>query len=306
MSSVKARILAWSAALLGLAALAAGAFAQSLPSFDPMAGQPGPAPRVGITAPDPWPGMKKLLVVADVQTGYHHDSINHAIAVIERLGRESGAYATVIRTDSQLITKQPIPGTGRRYENRTINARNLDYFDAVYFLGSGAGTLTAAQKADLLSFVRDDGKGFIAGHAAIVANYEWPEFVDMIGGFMAYEYPVAPKAVLVDPASFPGASRYPRALVLNDQFPVLQPAFSSRGKEVIMRLDAAKLTPEERARRPDGDFPLVWRKAYGKGRVFSSTLAHDEHHWDDPRFQQLQLEAIKWAMGGWDNPAPAR
>ena len=26
-------------------------------------------------AADPWPGMKKLLAVSDVQSGYHHDSI---------------------------------------------------------------------------------------------------------------------------------------------------------------------------------------------------------------------------------------
>ena len=31
-------------------------------------------------AEDPWPGMKKLLVVADVQNGYHHDAISHTMA----------------------------------------------------------------------------------------------------------------------------------------------------------------------------------------------------------------------------------
>src|SRR6185369_6651314 len=62
---------------------------------------------------DPWPGMKKLLLVADVQTGYHHDSLNHAMATVEKLGRESGVYVTVLRTDTQLITKQPIVGQGK-------------------------------------------------------------------------------------------------------------------------------------------------------------------------------------------------
>src|SRR4051812_19382498 len=73
-------------------------------------GQRAGAGRGGRGANDPWPGKKKLLLIADVQTGYHHDSLNHAMATVERLGRESGAYVTVIRTDSQLITKQPIPG----------------------------------------------------------------------------------------------------------------------------------------------------------------------------------------------------
>lgn len=31
---------------------------------------------------DPWPGLKKLLAVADVQSGLHHDSISHAPATV--------------------------------------------------------------------------------------------------------------------------------------------------------------------------------------------------------------------------------
>src|SRR5262245_14095497 len=76
------------------------------------AGQQGAA-RGGRGQADPWPGKKKLLLVADVQTGYHHDAINHGMGVVERLGRESGAYVTFLRTDSQLITKQPIVGQGK-------------------------------------------------------------------------------------------------------------------------------------------------------------------------------------------------
>src|SRR5215475_9862435 len=117
---------------------------------------------------DPWPGKKKLLLVADVQSGYHHDAINHGMAVIERLGRESGAFVTVIRTDSQLITKQPIVGQGK-YTGSNINVKPLDFYDALFLLPSGDGTMSEQQKKDLLSFVRDDGKGLILGHAAGVA-----------------------------------------------------------------------------------------------------------------------------------------
>src|SRR6476469_9394033 len=72
--------------------------------------------------PDPWPGLKHLLAVADVQSGFHHDSISHALATVEQIGRKANAYATMIRTDSQLITKGQIAGHGR-YEGRGVNAR---------------------------------------------------------------------------------------------------------------------------------------------------------------------------------------
>ena len=90
---------------------------------------------------DPWAGKKKLLAVADVQSGYHHDSISHALATVERLGREKGDWNTMIRTDSQLITKTPVVGVGR-YEGRGVNARILDYYDAIFMLPSGFGTMT--------------------------------------------------------------------------------------------------------------------------------------------------------------------
>jgi type 1 glutamine amidotransferase len=253
------------------------------------------APAPGQAMPDPHAGKKKLLVIADVQTGFHHDSINHAMAVIERMGRESGAYVAFLRTDSQLITRQPIIGTGSRYEGRPVNARNLNYFDAVFMLSSGSGDLSDQQKADLLAFVKEDGKGFIGGHAATIAFYDWPEYGEMIGGFMAGEYRVEPTGVIVQDPDFPGAAALPTTIT--DQFPYLGAPYVKGDVHTILRLDPSRLTPEQRAKRPDGDFPVAWAKTYGKGRVFVSSLGHVEEIWDDPVLSNFQLEGIKWALG---------
>jgi len=64
-----------------------------------------------------------------------------------------------------------------------------------------------------------------------------------------------------------------------------------------LNLDPDKLDPMNRARRADGDFPVVWAKQYGKGRVFNVGWGHPDATWDDPRFQKMILEGIKWAMG---------
>src|SRR4051812_47020760 len=42
------------------------------------------------------PQRKRVLIWADTLTAYQHDSISHACAVLERLGRESGAYDAYI------------------------------------------------------------------------------------------------------------------------------------------------------------------------------------------------------------------
>ena len=49
-------------------------------------------PAVHAQDPGVRPARKQVLAWADVRNGYQHDSISHALATIERLGRESGAY----------------------------------------------------------------------------------------------------------------------------------------------------------------------------------------------------------------------
>ena len=95
---------------------------------------------------------KHVLAWADVRNGYQHESITHAVSTIERLGWESGLYDTIIRTDSQSITKSPIlfrQGTGIASGEQFL-ARNLDYFDAIFFFGVREIDLDAQQRADLL------------------------------------------------------------------------------------------------------------------------------------------------------------
>src|SRR5690349_12241002 len=70
-------------------------------------GQRGPRPE------PPRPTRKQVLAWADIRNGQQHDSVTRALVTIEKLGRESGLYDTYIRTDSQLITKQPILSGGR-------------------------------------------------------------------------------------------------------------------------------------------------------------------------------------------------
>lgn len=278
--------------------------ANGVPGAGPGQGQQrtggGGAPGGLCNAPcDPYPGMKKLLIVAAMQTGFQHDSISHDMAVIEELGRKTGVFVTYLRTDTQLITKGTITGTSKRYEGRSINARNLDYFDAVMFLGSGEGTMTDQQKADLISFIHDEGKGLILGHAQGVDMYNWPEFGEMMGGFMASEYSASGMYARVSDPSWKAAAAFGKEpFFWTDQWPVLQPQFKPGSVHTIIALDPAKMTPAERERgRADNYYPIVWAKNYGKGRVFNMTGGHNDATFDDPRTQALVLEGIEWAFG---------
>ena len=164
MSSRESRsVLVVSLAVLSLLSAAGALFSQ--PPSQPRRG--GQQNQNGFR-----PGMrsdrKHVLAWADVRNGSQHESIWHAIATIEKLGHDSGLYDTIIRTDSQVITKRTMMQVGPdATPGRSL--MNLNAFDAIFFYGAAGIDLAPDQKADLLSFIKDDGKGFVAVHTSELA-----------------------------------------------------------------------------------------------------------------------------------------
>jgi type 1 glutamine amidotransferase len=274
-------------------ALAIGvAHAQTPPATAP------PAAPAAAPAPQPPPqryqppanGRKRILIVAQTM-GWHHDSISDALATLVKMGQDSNLYDAEIRTDVEWITKKRL----------NPMRKNLVQYDAIVFCSTtGELPLTDEQKADFLSFVRDEGKGFVGIHAALDTLYQWPEYGEMIGGwFDGHPWNTFDAPVIIEDASFPAMKHFKSTtLTLKDE--MYQPKSWSREKvNVLMRLDDSKLdyskTPKARA---DRDFALAWSKMYGKGRVFYSTLGHTRESWQDPQIQTMYLEAIRWVLGG--------
>ena len=233
------------------------------------------------------PPRKHLLVLGE-EKGYRHESVSHAMAVIEQLGEKSGLWDTTIRTDTEPLTKKKLE----------FNAKNLNDFDAILMFTGGDLEMDAQQRADFLSFIHDDGKGLIGVHSAAITWVKWPEFVDMLGGdFDEHPWKTFNAPIIVEDPGFPGMQQWPHEFMLTDE--IYQMKDFSRDKvRVLMRLDPCKLDLDNpRVHRKDHDFAVTWAKSYGKGRVYYSTLGHPKENWDDPRLQTMYTEAIKWAMG---------
>jgi type 1 glutamine amidotransferase len=237
---------------------------------------------------------KVVLAWADTRNGIaQHESVSHALSVIEQLGYESGAYDTFIRTDSNIIAKQPLRTTGEP----ASGGPSLATADAIFFLGHRDVPLDDTQKAELLAFVRDQGKGFVAAHTALTAFESWPEFGELLGGrYDGHPWGSAPGTVINEASDFPATRHFPAAFNIADEF--YQPKGFSRDKaRVLLRLDASKMPPNAEYHGTNGDMPLVWAKTYGKGRVFYSSFAHDAATWDNRDVRQMYFEALKWALG---------
>ena len=247
---------------------------------------------------------KTVLIWADTRNGQaQHDSVSHAMSVIERLGYESGAYDSYIRTDSNIIAKAPQKTTGEP----ASGGPSLDTVDAIFFLGHRDVPIDARQKADLLAFVKDDGKGFVAAHTATTAFLDWPEFGELLGArYDGHPWGSAAGTIINEDPSFPATRHFGAApFPFTDEFYQAK-EFSRDKMRVLLRLDVSKMPANPELHRADGDFPLVWAKQYGKGRVFYSALGHAAATWDNRDVQQMYLEAMKWALGMTDGDATPR
>jgi uncharacterized protein len=239
-------------------------------------------------------GKKVVLAWADTRNGIaQHDSVSHALSVIERLGYESGLYDTYIRTDSNIISKTPLKTDG----SAASGGPSLANVDAIFFLGHREIELSAQQKAELLAFVHEDGKGFVAAHTGNTAFASWPEFGEMLGGrYDDHPWNTTYAPIITEDPDFPAAKHLPPVFDFTDEF--YQVSEFSRDKiRVILRLDTSKLPSRPNLHLTNGDFPLAYAKMYGKGRVFYSSLGHDAKTWDNPDVYRMYFEAIKWSLG---------
>lgn len=231
---------------------------------------------------------RRILAIGAVK-GWQHDSVSHALATIEKLGQETGLYDTFIRTDTQLITKKKFGGS---------NMKNLDNFDAVVFYTTGELDLDPEQQAALLSFVKEDGKGFVGIHSAIDTLYRWPAYGDMVGAYFdGHPWNTFQAPVIVEDSKFPAMAHFPKSFTIYDEIYQPSPLFSRENVRVLARLDETKLDLGNKGvKRADKDFAVAWVREFGKGRVFYSTFGHPEGSWDRPDVQKMYYEAIRWAM----------
>jgi hypothetical protein len=240
---------------------------------------------------------KRILAWADTRNGQaQHESVGHALAIIERLGYDSGLWDTFIRTDSNIISKTPKKSDG----TPASGGPNLGNVDAIFYMGHREVPIDAGQKEELLQFVRE-GHGFVAAHVGLVSLDSWPEFLDLLGARFD-GHPISGSGVVInEQPTFTATKHFPAFFNFSDEF--YQPSQFSRDKiDVLLRLD---IKPGDTRVHPDGDYPLAWTKMYGKGRVFFGSFAHASATWDIRDVQQMYFEAIRWALGLTDGePAP--
>ena len=199
---------------------------------------------------------KALLAWADTRNGQaQHAFTSHALAIVERLGYDSGLWDTFIRTDSHIIFNQAQKTDG----TAASGGPSLSNVDGIFFLGHRDVPITDAQKTELLAFVRG-GKGFVAAHTGLTAFESWPEFGEMLGAKYGGHLYTGPGRVTSEQPGHPIVKHWGGAFDYSDEY-YRANELSREKVDVLLRFDPASAPSSKLP--ADGDFPLVWAKSYG-------------------------------------------
>jgi len=224
------------------------------------------------------PKKGKLLYMT-LTKGWHHDSIELSKQILKEIGEKNGAFDVTVTEDVAAFT-----------------AENLKNYDAVVFNTTGELPMDDAEKKAFMDFVRS-GHGFIAVHSATDTFYMWGEFGELIGGyFNGHPWHQMVTIEVTDPTS-PLVNFLGKSFQINDEIYQISD-FQAKDCHVLLRLapTAEDLKKPGVLHRYYG-WPVAWTRTFGKGRVYYNGLGHDDWVWKDPRFQEMLVKGIQWAMG---------
>jgi type 1 glutamine amidotransferase len=228
------------------------------------------------------PAQPRSLLVFNLTKGYVHESITWADFTIRRIGEQTGAFSTVVTSDTAWFEPD-----------------RLSEFDAVLFNNNtGEPFAEPRLRASLLAYVRGGG-GVVGLHAATDCFFEWSEFGEMMGGYFV-NHPWNEQVTLrIEEPGHPITAPFDstRFAVADEIYQFGDPYSRSRLR-VLVSLDTARLDLDrEGVQRQDGDFAVSWVRREGEGRVFYSSLGHRYEIFTDPTILRHWLAGIQYALG---------
>ena len=189
-------------------------------------------------------------------------------------------------------------------DGSVFTPEGLAKFDAVMFYTTGDLTTPGHDgtppmpkdgKETLLNYIKG-GKGFIGSHCATDAFHSHGQqvdpYIDMIGGeFLSHGAQQKSKITCSD-VTFPGCSECKEGFELHEEWYSLK----NIAKDLhVLLIQGTTGMQGWMYQRPA--YPETWAKAYGKGRVFYTSMGHREDVWTNPLFQNLLVGGIKFACG---------
>jgi type 1 glutamine amidotransferase len=165
-------------------------------------------------------------------------------------------------------------------KDRSALSSDLNQYNLLVFAMT-AGKLSPSEEDALVSFV-DSGKRLFGIHSATVVEPENVKYIDMIGGRFVHHSPHHEFTVKIADPGHPILENM-SDFKITDELYVLDRTPSSAS--ILMTAFW-----ENHAQ------PMLYLKAYGRGRVLYNALGHDQNAYENPNFKKLVIRSVKWLL----------
>ena len=244
---------------------------------------------------------KKHILVYTRSQGFEHSVVrrpkNGKLSLAEQIVTDLGAkhgFDVTCTKDGRFF----LPDTLKKYDAFLFETTG----DLTKEGGDKQPPMPPEGKKALLKAIAE-GKGFVGCHCAsdtfhskgeafqTQAPEERDPYIAMIGGeFIVHGAQQKAWMRVVDP-SFPGAKK------LKD-FDLLEEWYALKNFAPDLHVILVQDTQGMKGamyQRPN--FPATWAHMHHKGRVFYTSMGHREDVWQNPKFHDLLLGGLSWAVG---------
>lgn len=237
--------------------------------------------------------------------GFEHSTIkeedgkpSHTGTILEELAARNGATLTTSKNASLL------------------NAENLKNYDAVMMYTTanlmnpsmdGGDAIGENGVEELLDWVKAGG-ALVAYHSTTDTfhrndNKHSPEspFLDALGGeFLTHGAQFEGKLSVVD-QDHPAMANVEDGWTILDEWYCFEHLMEEDIHVLALLQPGAEREKQDKYNIPD--YPIIWCRSFGAGRIFYNAMGHREDVWSNEAFQRSVVDAVTWALG--EGPAMA-
>lgn len=218
------------------------------------------------------------VLVLKKTAGYPHGSIPKGALAIMKLGEENG-FAVDTTVDANKIEEG-----------------NLKKYAALIFLSTTGDFLNPKQQNALQRYIQAGG-GFVGIHAAADAEYNWPWYGKMVGGYFEHHPNQQMATLTVKDKTFGATSMLPDEWKRKDEWYHYKTVNPDIHVLINLEESSLKYNNNDLPHRMGANHPIAWYHNFDGGRVFYTGLGHTDESYSEPLFLQHLLGGIKYAIG---------
>ncbi|WP_425628903.1 ThuA domain-containing protein [Cellulophaga lytica] len=218
-------------------------------------------------------GLQSPKVLVFTKTaGFRHGSIESGVMALEKMAKEKH-FLIDTTANSAMFTEA-----------------NLKQYKAVVFLNTTGDILNDEEQKAFEKYIKSGG-GYVGIHAAADAEYNWPWYNKLVGGYFN-GHPKVQKATLqvID-------STHLSTKMLKGTWEKVDEWYNykdlNRDVNVLLNLDEKSYNGGK-----NGDYhPMAWYHDYDGGRAFYTGLGHTNVTFKNPVFLEHLYGGLEYAMG---------